>query len=49
MKIAERTLNYVKSITAQSITNAKSGHMGASIGASAIMLALFKNHYNFDV
>lgn len=49
MKIAEKTLNYVKSITAQSISNAGSGHTGASIGASAIMLALFKNHYNFDV
>lgn len=49
MRIAEKTLNYVKSITAQSISNAGSGHTGASIGASAIMLALFKNHYNFDV
>ena len=49
MRIAEKALNYVKSITAQSITNAKSGHTGASLGASAIMLALFKDHYNFDV
>ncbi len=49
MKIAEKTLNYVKSITAQSIANAGSGHTGASIGVSAIMLALFKNHYNFDI
>lgn len=49
MKIAEKTLNYVKSITAQSISNAGSGHTGAAIGTSAIMLALFKNHYNFDV
>ena len=49
MNIAEKTLNYVKSITAQSISNAKSGHTGASIGTSAIMLALFKNHYNFDI
>ena len=49
MNLAEKTLNYVKSITAQSITNAKSGHTGASLGVSAIMLALFKDHYNFDV
>ena len=49
MKIAEKALNYVKSLTAQSISNAQSGHTGASLGASAIMLALFKDHYNFDV
>ena len=49
MNIAQKTLNYVKSLTAQSISNAESGHTGASLGASAIMLALFKNHYNFDV
>lgn len=49
MNIADKTLNYVKSITAQSISNARSGHTGASLGVSAIMLALFKDHYNFDV
>lgn len=49
MNIADKTLNYVKSITAQSISNANSGHTGASLGVSAIMLALFKDHYNFDV
>lgn len=49
MKIVDKTLNYVKSLTAQSISNAKSGHTGASLGVSAIMLALFKDHYNFDI
>ena len=49
MKIADKTLNYVKSITAQSISNAGSGHSGASLGVSAMMLALFKDHYNFDI
>ncbi len=49
MNIADKALNYVKSITAQSISKAGSGHSGASLGVSAIMLALFKNHYNFDV
>lgn len=49
MKISEKTLRYIKSITAQSISNAQSGHTGASLGVSAIMLALFKNHYSFDV
>ena len=49
MNIIDKTLNYVKSITAQSISNAGSGHTGAALGTSAIMLALFKDHYNFDV
>lgn len=49
MKILDKTLNYVKSITVQIISNAGSGHTGASLGVSAIMLALFKDHYNFDV
>ena len=49
MKIAEKTLNYVRSLTAQSISNAGSGHTGASLGVSAILLALFKDHYNFDI
>ena len=49
MNIVDKTLNYVKSITAQIISNAGSGHTGSSLGVSAIMLALFKSHYNFDV
>lgn len=49
MNLTTKTLNYVKSLTAQSITNANSGHLGASLGMSAMMLALFKDHYNFDV
>ncbi len=49
MKIADKTLNYIRSLTAQSISNAGSGHTGASLGVSAIMLALFKDHYNFDI
>lgn len=49
MNLTTKTLNYVKSLTAQSVTNAKSGHLGASLGISAMMLALFKDHYNFDV
>ncbi len=49
MNIADKTLNYVKSITVQTIANAGSGHTGSALGASSIMLALFKDHYNFDV
>ncbi len=49
MKIADKTLRYVKALTAQSISKAGCGHTGSSLGASAMMLALFKNHYNFDI
>ncbi len=49
MRIADKTLNYVRSLTAQAISNAGSGHTGASLGVSAILLALFKDHYNFDI
>lgn len=47
--LTEKTLNYLKSVTAQAISKAGSGHTGSSLGASSIMLALFKDHYNFDV
>lgn len=49
MKIIEKTLNYIKSISAEMITNAGSGHLGSSLGASTLLFALFKDHYNFDV
>ena len=49
MNLTNKTLNYVKSLTAQQVTNAQSGHLGASLGMSAMMLALFKDHYNFYV
>lgn len=48
MDIANKTLNYLKSITAETISRAKSGHTGTALGASSIMLALFHNHYQFD-
>ena len=49
MNIIEKSLNYIKSITAETITNANSGHLGSSLGASSILFALFKDHYNFDI
>ena len=49
MNLSDKTLNYLKSITAQIISNAGSGHTGASLGISSMMLALFRDHYNFDV
>ena len=49
MSLIEKSLNYIKSITAETITNANSGHLGSSLGASTILFALFKDHYNFDI
>lgn len=49
MNITEKTLRYLKAITAETVSNAKSGHTGSALGASSILLALFKNHYRFDV
>lgn len=48
MNINQRALNYLKALSAETITNAKSGHLGVSLGASSILFALFKDHYNFD-
>lgn len=49
MKITQKAINYLKTLSAETITNAKSGHLGVSLGASSILFALFKDHYNFDV
>ena len=49
MNIVNKAINYCKAITAETISNAKSGHLGVSLGASSILFALFKDHYNFDV
>ena len=49
MNLNQKALNYLKALSAETITNAKSGHLGVSLGASSILFALFKDHYNFDV
>lgn len=49
MNLAQKSINYLKALSAETITNAKSGHLGISLGASSILFALFKDHYNFDV
>ncbi len=49
MNINQKALNYLKALSAETITNAQSGHLGVSLGASSILFALFKDHYNFDV
>lgn len=48
MEIVEKTLAYLKSLTAETVSHAKSGHTGSAIGASSIMLALFHDHLFFD-
>ena len=48
MNISEKTLNYLKSITAETISNAGSGHTGSALGASSMILSLFRDHLHFD-
>lgn len=48
-KIAQKSLNYLKALTAETISHAGSGHTGVALGASSILFALFKDHYKFDV
>lgn len=48
MDIITKSLNYLKSLTAETISHAKSGHTGSALGASSIILALFHNHLQFD-
>lgn len=40
--------NYLKSLTAETVSNAKSGHTGSALGASTILLSLFHDHLVFD-
>lgn len=49
MNLVQKTQNYLKALSAETISNAKSGHLGIALGASSILFALFKDHYNFDV
>ena len=48
MKIEQKAINVLRSITAETITNANSGHTGSSVGAATIMYALFKDHLVFS-
>ena len=49
MNITQKAINYLKVLSAETISNAGSGHLGVSLGASSILFALFKDHLNFDV
>lgn len=48
-KIVQKSINYLKSLVAETVSNAGSGHTGTALGASSILFALFKDHYLFDV
>ena len=48
MNINQKAQNYLKALSAETITNSKKGHLGVCLGASSILFALFKDHYNFD-
>ena len=48
-KNLQKALNYLKAITAETVSNAGSGHTGTALGGSSILFALFKDHYKFDV
>lgn len=48
MKINQIAINYARSIAAETISKAKSGHTGTSVGAATIFYALFKDHYHFN-
>ena len=48
MDINQNSINYIKSLAAETVSNAKSGHTGSAIGASEIMFSLFHDHMVFD-
>ncbi len=48
-KLTKKAIDYLKVLSAEMVSNAGSGHTGVSLGASSILFALFKDHYNFDV
>ena len=48
MDKVEKSLAYLKSLTAETISNAKSGHTGSALGASTMLTALFHDHLKFD-
>lgn len=48
MELIEKSINYLKSLTAETISTAKTGHTGSAIGASTLLFALFKDHLKFN-
>lgn len=48
MDINQKSIDNIRSITAQTISNANSGHTGSAISATPLMYALFNNHLTFN-
>lgn len=48
MEKIQKSINYLKSLTAETISNANSGHTGSALGASTMMFSLFKDHLMFN-
>ncbi len=48
MNLTQKSINYIKAISAEIIANANSGHTGIALGAATILFALFKDHLRFD-
>ena len=48
MDINQKSINYLKALAAETVSNAKSGHTGSAISASPILYALFNDHLNFN-
>lgn len=48
MDIVQKSINYLKSLSAETVSNAGSGHTGTAVGASTIVFSLFKDHLFFD-
>ena len=49
MNLNQKSINHLRCLAAETITNAKSGHTGIALGSATIMYALFKDHYFYDV
>lgn len=48
MELINKSINYLKSLTAETVSNAGTGHTGSAIGASTLMFAIFKDHLKFN-
>lgn len=48
MEIIEKSINYLKSLSAETVSNAGTGHTGSAVGASTILFSLFKDHLKFN-
>lgn len=48
MDIKQKSINELKFLSAEIVSNAKSGHTGSAVGAATILFSLFHNHLMFN-